>query len=267
MPVCAQDAAAPSRRTSPTPAEQQEPSEAREPETTPTPARVQEPEEPASARPTPEPPAAESPASQAESSAAAAPQPAQSAAPGTPAKVPDAPSSRPGRRIINEKPVRAVEPRPTSARRPWTEDPTPAVGASRPTFDLSKAGGGSVSATVRRLEQRWQQAIRERDAKTIGELIAPDFVGTSSTGRVGSKSTLLSEVRRDKNQYTSAEARSMSVRTESDNVAVVTGISRESGTTPDGKRFKTSRRFTDTWVKRNGKWRCIASHTTAIPKR
>ena len=102
--------------------------------------------------------------------------------------------------------------------------------------------------------------------KTIGELVASDFVGTSSTGRVGSRSTLLGEMRRDKNEYTSAEARSMKVRTESDNVAVVTGIARETGTTPDGKRFTYSRRFTDTWVKRNGKWRCIASHTTALPR-
>jgi uncharacterized protein (TIGR02246 family) len=124
-----------------------------------------------------------------------------------------------------------------------------------------------VSATIRRLENRWQQAIRENDAKTISELVAPDFVGTSTTGRVGSKSTLLSAVRRDKNTYKSATARSMSVRTQGDDVAVVTGIARESGTTPDGKRFTNSRRFTDTWVKRSGKWRCIASHTTAIPKR
>jgi uncharacterized protein (TIGR02246 family) len=120
--------------------------------------------------------------------------------------------------------------------------------------------------TIRRLEERWQRAIQEKDVKTIGELVADDFVGTSSTGRTGSKSTLLSEARRDKNVYTSAEARSMKVRTESDNVAVVTGVARETGTTPDGKRFTNSRRFTDTWVKRNGKWRCIASHTTAMPR-
>ena len=159
--------------------------------------------------------------------------------------------------------MRAVEPRP---RRPWDEDPAAAVGGSRPTFDLSSRGDSSVAGTIRRLEERWQRAIKEKDVKTISELVADDFVGTSSTGRTGSKSTLLNEVRRDKNEYTSAEARSMKVRTESDNVAVVTGVARETGTTPDGKRFTNRRRFTDTWVKRNGKWRCIASHTTAMPR-
>ena len=109
---------------------------------------------------------------------------------------------------------------------------------------------------------------REHDVKTIGELLADDFVGTSSTGRVGSKSTLLAESRRDKNKYKSAEAREHDgAHARSDDVAVVTGIARETGTTPDGKRFTNSRRFTDTWVQRNGKWRCIASQTTANAER
>ena len=162
--------------------------------------------------------------------------------------------------------MRAVEPRPERPRRPWDDD-SDNVGASQPTFDLSRRADASIAATIKGLENRWQQAIRNHDVQTISDLIASDFVGTSSTGRVGSKSTLLSAVRRDKSEYKSAEARSMRVRTESDNVAVVTGIARETGTTPDGARFTNSRRFTDTWVKRNGKWRCIASHTTAMPKR
>jgi uncharacterized protein (TIGR02246 family) len=167
--------------------------------------------------------------------------------------------------VRTEEPVRAVEPRPawTRGRRPWDEQPAPTA-ATKPTFDLSAIGSGSVAGTIRRLEQRWQQAIRENDVATVDELLADDFVGTSSTGRTGNKSTLLRELRRDKNKYDRAEARGMSVRTESDNVAVVTGKTFEIGTTPDGKRFRTSRRFTDTWVKRNGRWRCIASHTSQL---
>ena len=114
------------------------------------------------------------------------------------------------------------------------------------------------------MEYKWQEAIREHDVSMLNELLASDFVGTSSTGRVGSKTTLLSALRRDKNTYNSVEARGMSVRTPSDDVAIVTGVTREAGTTPDGKRFRTSRRFTDTWVKRNEKWRCVASQTTDL---
>jgi uncharacterized protein (TIGR02246 family) len=164
---------------------------------------------------------------------------------------------------LQEKPVRAVEPRP---RRQPIPEPTDEVGASRPTFDLSRRSNRDSSDAVRRQEEKWQAAIRDHDVKTLDELLARDFVGTSSTGKVGSKQTLLDALGRDKNDYKSVEARGMSVRTHGDDVAVVTGVTKESGTTKDGKRFKTSRRFTDTWVKRNGEWRCIASQTTELSK-
>ena len=122
-------------------------------------------------------------------------------------------------------------------------------------------------SAVKALEKRWQKAIVNKDVKTIDELLASDFVATSSTGRVGSKSTLLGTIRRDKNEYKSADARGMSVRMLGPRVAVVTGIATESGTTPDGTSFTNSRRFTDTWMRRDGKWRCVASQATEVPKR
>lgn len=118
---------------------------------------------------------------------------------------------------------------------------------------------------VKNLERRWQKAIVNKDSETINELLANDFVATSSTGKVGSKSTLLNVIRRDKNEYKSADARGMSVRMLGPRVAVVTGIATESGTTPNGRSFKNSRRFTDTWMLRNGKWQCVASQATEVP--
>jgi ketosteroid isomerase-like protein len=167
---------------------------------------------------------------------------------------------------LKEKPVRAVEPRLSFPRRPWTDDPNSGSSASRPTFDFSKRGDDSVSGTVKRLENKWQAAIRDHDVATVKELLADNFVGTSSTGRVGSKSTLLAEIRKDKSDYKSVEARSMSVRELGEDSAVVTGITKESGTTKDGQSFKTARRFTDTWVKKNKQWRCLASQTTELAK-
>lgn len=119
---------------------------------------------------------------------------------------------------------------------------------------------------MKSLERKWQRALVDKDAETINDLLARDFVATSSTGKVGSKSTLLNAIRRDKNDYKSADARGMSVRMLGPRVAVVTGIATETGTTPDGKSFRNSRRFTDTWMLRNGKWVCVASQATEAPK-
>ena len=48
------------------------------------------------------------------------------------------------------------------------------------------------------------------------------------------------------------------------NVAIVIGIASETGATPEGKRFKSSRRFTDKWVSRNGRWQCVASKVARL---
>jgi ketosteroid isomerase-like protein len=45
--------------------------------------------------------------------------------------------------------------------------------------------------------------------------------------------------------------------------AVVTGIFREHGI-ENGKSFARRGRFTDTWVRQNGIWLCVASQATLI---
>jgi len=99
------------------------------------------------------------------------------------------------------------------------------------------------------------------------ELVADDFVGTSSSGKVGNKQTMLAEIRKDKNSYTSASSEEMTVHSFGPDVAVVTGIARETGKSPSGKTFSQAYRFTDTWVRRDGKWKCVAASAMAIPKK
>src|SRR5712671_6117871 len=44
---------------------------------------------------------------------------------------------------------------------------------------------------------------------------------------------------------------------------VVTGVYRETGTSK-GKPYIRRARFTDTWIKQNGQWKCVASQSTLI---
>ena len=116
-------------------------------------------------------------------------------------------------------------------------------------------------------EERWEASFATHDISVTEQLVAEDFVGTSSSGKVGNKSTMISEARKDKNVYTSAVSEDMIVHSFGPNVAVVTGIARESGKTPSGKAFSQAYRFTDTWVERNGKWQCVAASALSIPKK
>ena len=105
------------------------------------------------------------------------------------------------------------------------------------------------------------------DVSVLEELVADDFVGTSSSGKVGNKATMIAEARKDKNVYTSAVSSDMKVHIFGPGIAVVTGVARESGKTAAGKPFSQAYRFTDTWVERNGVWQCVAASAMALPKK
>jgi ketosteroid isomerase-like protein len=120
---------------------------------------------------------------------------------------------------------------------------------------------------LKALEQRWEGSFVTHDISVIEQLVAEDFVGTSSSGKVGNKSMMISEARKDKNVYKSAASGNMTVHSFGPNVAVVTGIARETGKTPAGQAFSHAYRFTDTWMERNGEWQCVAAHAMALPKK
>jgi ketosteroid isomerase-like protein len=120
---------------------------------------------------------------------------------------------------------------------------------------------------LKALEERWEGSFVTHDISVIEQCVAEDFVGTSSSGKLGNKSTMISEARKDKNIYTSAVSGDMIVHSFGPNIAVVTGIARESGKTPAGKAFSHAYRFTDTWVERNGEWQCVAAHAMAVPRK
>jgi ketosteroid isomerase-like protein len=162
--------------------------------------------------------------------------------------------------------VRAVSPRPANAKpAPRPEQREEAKPAARDA-GIEEAVG-DVGGVIKRLEAEWETAIAKHDPSIIERVVADDFVGVSSTGRIGDKGTLLYEARRDKNSYKTASARQMTVRTYGSRVAVVLGMTKESGTTASGRPFDHTYRFTDTWMERDGKWQCIAAHAAVAGKR
>jgi ketosteroid isomerase-like protein len=124
-----------------------------------------------------------------------------------------------------------------------------------------------VTAKVKALEQSWESSYLTHDITVIEKLVADDFVGTSSSGKTGTKSTLLAEAKRDTNLYKTAVSSDMMVHSFAPNVVVVTGIARETGKSKAGKEFSHAYRFTDTWVERNGEWQCVAASAMAMPKK
>jgi len=123
---------------------------------------------------------------------------------------------------------------------------------------------GSVEATLKDNENRWEASYAAHDSSVAQSFVASDFNGVYWDGRVMGKSGVISEIKKDKDTYKSAVNEKLTVRSYGPGVAVVIGTSHEKGTTKDGKPFDRAFRFTDTWVQRGGQWQCVASQVMKL---
>jgi ketosteroid isomerase-like protein len=94
--------------------------------------------------------------------------------------------------------------------------------------------------------------------------VADDFVGVSVEGKVQSRADLMAEAKRSK--VTRSIASEMRVRILGPDAAVVTGIWSGAGTDPAGQKFDIVDRWTDIFVRKDGKWKCVAQQSTIVPK-
>jgi ketosteroid isomerase-like protein len=124
----------------------------------------------------------------------------------------------------------------------------------------------SVEAALKDNENKWEAAIASHDISFIQSVVADDFMGVYTDGKIQNKSALIAQVKKDKDTYKSAKNEKLSVHTYGPNVAVVIGTSREKGTGKDGQAFDRTYRFTDSWMDRNGQWQCVASQVMLVKK-
>jgi hypothetical protein len=141
-----------------------------------------------------------------------------------------------------------------------TATKSPAPAAVMPTKK------STPEATLKDIEDKWEASIMLHDPSVAQAYLGNDFRGVSSKGKVMSKSSLLAEIKKDTDTYTSTKNGNVDVRVFGGHFAVVTGASTEVGKAKDGKAFKRTYRWTDAWVDRNGKWECVASQAMQLSK-
>ena len=123
--------------------------------------------------------------------------------------------------------------------------------------------GPQVSAdqALKDLERQWMEGFKNRDEAVLNRVLADDFIFTDDEGQTFNKA-----------QYVEAATKTIKVESYSldDLTTRVYGdtgvvVGRWTGKfTIDGKPSGGDFRFTDTFVKRQGRWRVIASQDTRI---
>src|ERR1700758_1118244 len=107
------------------------------------------------------------------------------------------------------------------------------------------------------LENIWNQVQIKHDADAMGTMLHPDFVFTDYDGTVMAKPQFLASIRDSSNTLVLEVSDDMKLHRFGDTV-VVTGATHEKGK-QKGKVYEHYGRFTDTWVRHNNEWICVAS--------
>ncbi len=110
--------------------------------------------------------------------------------------------------------------------------------------------------TLLQLEDGWASAVVRRDSATFERLLDPGFVYTEND-RIESRADVLHDVIHGADPVTAAHNEDMVVHCFG-TTAVVTGWLVLEGR-GSGGTFVRRYRFTDTWMRRNGRWRIVAA--------
>ena len=123
---------------------------------------------------------------------------------------------------------------------------------------------GGDAARVMALETLWNQAEVDKDTRALSQLVPDTFIYVDIDGSLRTKPEFLESVKNGTEKPSEIRNESM-VAYAYGNTVVVTSVYREKGIA-SGRHYSRKGRFTDTWIKVDSGWRCVASQSTLIEK-
>jgi ketosteroid isomerase-like protein len=124
------------------------------------------------------------------------------------------------------------------------------------------AQGTDATQALIRLENRWVAALMKSDVAALDSIFADSYVDTDEHSNRSDKQGVLSVLKSGDLKIESIKLSDMHVYDYGD-AAVVTGSASQAGNFK-GQPFAARIIFTDTFIKKNGKWRAVASHRSAV---
>jgi hypothetical protein len=122
-----------------------------------------------------------------------------------------------------------------------------------------------IEQEVLQFEREACKAFLDADVAALERVLTPEFTLTLSNGEVSTRADEINELRSGKVHYEVFENYDMLARLYGNDTAVVLGKTRVKGTA-NGKPFDRVVQFTDTLIKRDGRWQLAAGHVSRIEK-
>jgi len=131
---------------------------------------------------------------------------------------------------------------------------------------VANAGHGlDDQATLAYMERDWIDAALKHDPSWVERNYAFDASDISSrNGALANKAQAVADARSDKNTYQAIDLSDLNIRVDG-NTAVVTSVNHFVGRDAQGKPVDRRARYTDVFIKRDGRWQVWATQGTPIP--
>jgi ketosteroid isomerase-like protein len=150
-----------------------------------------------------------------------------------------------------------------------SNDVRPAAAPSPANAQAEKFDSGEIEKEITGIENDWPRVFREKDAEAVKKLYADDIMIIYADGRLGSKTQDVEDVENGNVTFASWQVLNVNVKVISSDSAIATGRTVVTGgktKTADGKTVDSSGEFRwlDTFAKRDGKWKIIASSSVPL---
>ena len=129
-------------------------------------------------------------------------------------------------------------------------------------FGQSKGRGGDAEQSVMRIEKEMLAAVLKGDPSASERYLADTYVFTGTYGDVEDRAQSINDLKSGDLKLRSASLDDTKVQVYGD-TAIVTYSSNDKGTYK-GKDISGKTRWTDVFVKRNGKWQLVATHGSRV---
>ena len=130
--------------------------------------------------------------------------------------------------------------------------------------ETSTAVQGPVGTQLEQIEHKWAESEVKADPAMIAPYLDDTMVQTNPDGSVSTRKEVLDGIGKGDPTLKAVDLADMKTQSYGD-AAVIMGRYTEKRETK-GKHVMTAGRFTDTYVKRGGKWKCVASHDSVAGK-
>jgi ketosteroid isomerase-like protein len=135
--------------------------------------------------------------------------------------------------------------------------------ASQMTEQKLTGSNLKIKQELIKLEEDWHNAYLKRDAEPLERILADEYIFVGVGGN-GNKAQAISGLKADTSVYEYSTPYDMDFRFYG-NTVIVIGRTKEKGKAQNGTEFVSEFRWTDVFIKKNGRWQCVVAQVVRVP--